>query len=66
MDLKITHGKGNARNSEGAFVDLKDGSTLFIYTKYRGCWDDHAVADLAQIIYSPKTKTWSKTYFSSK
>lgn len=60
MDLKITHGKGNARNSEGAFVDLKDGSTLFIYTRYRGCWDDHAVADLAQIIYSPKTKTWSK------
>lgn len=37
----------NERNSEGAFLPLKDGSLLFAYTRYRnGGWDDHCTADL--------------------
>ena len=44
----LFHGEGNPRNSEGAFVELKDGRILFAYTRYKGAsWADAATADIA-------------------
>ena len=43
--LELTPGKGNPRNSEGAFVSLKDGRILFVYSHYtagKGADDDPA------------------------
>ena len=43
----LFHGEGNPRNSEGAFVELKDGRILFAYTRYKGgSWADAATADI--------------------
>ncbi len=56
----LTHGPGNSRNSEGAFVTLKDGRILFAYTRYvegSGRDDDHA--DIAGIYSSDGGRTWS-------
>lgn len=37
----------NNRNSEGAFIKLKNGDLMFAYTRYRGeGFDDHFAADL--------------------
>ena len=56
----IPHGDGNPRNSEGSFVKLKDGSILYIYTRYHGnSWDDAATADLVAIKSQNGGKTWS-------
>lgn len=39
--------QGNPRNSEGAFLTLKNGEIVFIYSAFRGeSGADHAVADL--------------------
>lgn len=39
--------KSNNRNSEGAFIKLKNGNLLFAYTRYRdGGYDDHEPADI--------------------
>ncbi len=40
-------GPGNPRNSEGAFLKLKDGRILFVYTHFTGGAGDHAPAHLA-------------------
>lgn len=43
-------GDGNPRNSEGSFIQLKDGRIMFVYSRYNGdSWYDHASADLAAI-----------------
>ncbi len=58
--FNIPHGEGNPRNSEGSFVKLKDGSILYIYTRYHGnSWDDAATADLVAIKSQDGGKTWS-------
>ena len=43
--------KENNRNSEGAFIKLKNGDLMYAYTRYRGegC-EDYSVADLYAII----------------
>lgn len=54
-----------ARNSEGAFIDLKDGSVLFIYTRFDGNPDpiagaeDSAKSRLAARISRDRGATWS-------
>lgn len=56
----LPHGPGNPRNSEGAFIDLRDGRILFAYTRYRGeSWADHATADIAARTSSDGGCTWS-------
>jgi hypothetical protein len=40
-------GPGNPRNSEGAFISLKDGTLLFVYTHFTGGGADNATAHLA-------------------
>jgi hypothetical protein len=49
----------NPRNSEGAFVVLKDGRILFVYTYFSGGSGDHAAAHLAARSSRDGGKTWS-------
>lgn len=59
--LKISPGDNNPRNSEGDFIELKDGKLLYIYTHYYGkSSSDHATAYLASRISSDRGKTWSQ------
>ncbi len=59
--LELRPGKGNPRNSEGAFVTLKDGRILFIYSHFTaGRGDDHDPATLAARASSDGGRTWTK------
>jgi hypothetical protein len=52
----------NPRNSEGDFIQLKDGRILFIYTHhYGGKGEDDAPAFLASRFSSDGGATWSKS-----
>jgi hypothetical protein len=51
---------GNPRNSEGDFVQLKDGRWLFIYTHFTEGAADHAKAFLACRESADGGKTWSE------
>jgi sialidase-1 len=59
--LRLDPGEENPRNSEGDFIQLKDGRILFIYTKFTSGSGDHAKAYLASRVSTDKGKTWSKT-----
>ena len=57
----LFHGEGNPRNSEGAFVELKDGRILFAYTRYKGAsWADAATADIVGRISTDGGRTWER------
>ena len=48
------------RNSEGAFLTLRDGRILFAYSHYRGDdWQDHASAVIAARESADDGRTWS-------
>lgn len=51
----------NPRNSEGAFLQLKDGRVLFVYTHFTGGGSDHAAAHLAARYSSDGGRTWTAT-----
>ncbi|MSU45883.1 MAG: exo-alpha-sialidase [Lacunisphaera sp.] len=58
--LDIPPSPGNPRNSEGAFLELKDGRILFIYSRFEGkSSSDHAKARLAKRYSSDGGETWS-------
>ena len=58
--LELKPGPGNPRNSEGAFMPLKDGRIMFVYSRYYGTsGSDHATADLAARYSSDKGATWT-------
>jgi hypothetical protein len=57
--LRLPPGPGNPRNSEGDFVQLKDGSLLFVYTHFTGGAGDHASAHLAGRRSDDGGRTWS-------
>jgi sialidase-1 len=58
--LRIPPGINNPRNSEGDFITLKDGSILFVYTRYFGESDhDNATAYLAGRVSKDGGRTWS-------
>lgn len=58
--LDLPFGEDNPRNSEGAFLTLKNGDILYVYTKYKGTSDqDHAPASLAARVSKDGGKTWS-------
>jgi sialidase-1 len=57
--LAIEPGPGNPRNSEGAFVQLKDGRVLFVYTHFTGGGGDHSAAYLAGRYSTDGGKTWT-------
>ncbi|MGE5611298.1 MAG: sialidase family protein [Bacillota bacterium] len=57
--LTLSPGAGNRRNSEGDFIQLKDGRWLFVYTHFTGGADDHSKAFLASRESSDGGRTWS-------
>lgn len=58
LSLKPSH--DNPRNSEGDFINLKDGRVMFVYSRYTGdSSSDHAPAYLAARFSSDGGKTWS-------
>lgn len=52
-------GEDNPRNSEGAFIQLKNGEILFVYSRYSGdSADDNASADLGACNSRDGGRTW--------
>jgi sialidase-1 len=58
FDLKAT--PENPRNSEGAFITLKDGRTLFLYTQFYGGGRDESPARIVSIESADHGRTWSR------
>ncbi|HOO26478.1 MAG TPA: sialidase family protein [Clostridiales bacterium] len=59
--LEIPPSEENKRNSEGAFITLKDGRILFAYTYYGAeGWRDESQADIAFIFSDDEGETWSE------
>lgn len=53
--------KGNPRNSEGAFIDLKDGRIMFIYSRFSGdSFHDDAFSNLAVRYSEDEGKSWTE------
>ncbi|WP_164102589.1 sialidase family protein [Candidatus Laterigemmans baculatus] len=52
--------ENNPRNSEGDFIELRDGRVLFVYSHFTGGGSDHAAAHLAGRFSSDGGKTWSE------
>lgn len=54
-----TTNPGNPRNSEGAFLRLRDGRIAFAYSRYSGgSADDHAYAEIACVFSSDEGETF--------
>jgi len=60
ISLKLRPQKGNPRNSEGDFIQLKDGRILFIYTHFTSGSGDHASAYLAGRYSGDGGLSWSE------
>lgn len=59
--LSLPHGRGNPRNSEGAFVTLADGRIMFAYTRYYGgSWHDGAPARICARYSSDGGRAWTR------
>ena len=58
--LELSPGMDNPRNSEGAFLPLRDGRIMYVYSRYYGeSKSDHATADLAARYSSDMGATWT-------
>jgi Neuraminidase (sialidase) len=57
--LNVEPGKDSPRNSEGAFVTLKDGRLIFIHTQFYGGASDHSAARLVARSSADGGRTWS-------
>ncbi len=57
--LELDPSENNPRNSEGAFVTLKDGTILFAYSRYYGGASDHSNADISARYSSDGGNTWT-------
>ncbi|MCP4645357.1 MAG: exo-alpha-sialidase [bacterium] len=57
--LRLEPSENNPRNSEGDFIQLKDGRILFVYTHFTGGGGDHDKAFLAGRYSSDGGKTWT-------
>lgn len=58
--LELAPGASNPRNSEGAFLELKDGRILFVYSRFVGTsFSDEAKAQLAARHSTDGGETWS-------
>lgn len=57
--LRLDPGPRNPRNSEGDFLQLKDGRVLFVYTHFTGGEADSATAHLASRESRDGGLTWS-------
>ena len=52
-------GPSNPRNSEGDFIQLKDGRMMLVYTHFYGGGGDHAAARLAARFSSDNGQSWT-------
>ena len=60
-NLVLNPGDNNPRNSEGDFIQLKDGRILFVYSHYYGeSSSDHATAYLAGRYSEDQGNTWTQ------
>jgi sialidase-1 len=59
-DVLLPPGPKNPRNSEGDFIQLRDGRMLFVYTHFLGGGGDHSAAHLAGRYSSDAGLTWTK------
>lgn len=57
--LRLEPKEGNPRNSEGDFIQLKDGSILFVFTHFTNGTGDNASAYLAGTYSYDNGKTWT-------
>lgn len=58
--LELEAHENNPRNSEGAFVTLKDGRIMFVYSRFYGDdWNDDGQADLVARYSSDGGESWS-------
>ena len=48
------------RHSEGAFLRLKDGRILFVYSRFSGSYSDDAPSDLIKMYSSDEGETWTE------
>ena len=53
-------GPENPRNSEGDFLQLKDGRTMFVYTHFTGGGSDHAAGHLAARFSDDAGVNWTR------
>lgn len=58
--LDLAPAEGNFRNSEGAFITLRDGRIMFVYSRFKGDWNDFGGSDLARIYSSDGGESWSE------
>jgi sialidase-1 len=58
--LDLPPAEGNPRNSEGDFIQLKDGRILFIFTHFTGGAGDNAAAHLAGRYSKDRGLTWTE------
>lgn len=58
--LNIEPSGDNPRNSEGAFITLKSGRILFVYTRFLGGAADDSPAQLVSIHSDDDGQTWSR------
>ncbi len=59
--LTLSPSDNNPRNSEGDFITLKDGTIMFVYSRYVGeSSSDHAPASLAARYSMDGGNTWTK------
>jgi sialidase-1 len=63
LHLQLDATKANPRNSEGAFIHLKDGRLLFIYSHFTGGTADEAAADLVGRFSNDGGITWDVDAF---
>ena len=60
LALDLPPGPDNPRNSEGAFLPLRDGRIMFAYSRYTGeSKSDHATAEIAVRYSRDNGATWS-------
>lgn len=57
--LELAPSAANPRNSEGAFLTLRDGRLLFSYTRFTGGGADDAAADIAAVTSADGGLTWT-------
>lgn len=57
--LVLAPGPGNPRNSEGDFIELRDGRLMFAYSRFVGGRGDHDRAVIAARYSADGGKTWT-------
>ena len=60
--LNLDPSQDNPRNSEGAFVALKSGRILFLYTRFHGGADDASPAHIVRIHSDDDGRSWSREH----